>query len=614
MKIKTIISMLIMLLSLSSFSAFAVPPAISYQGYLTDPSGSPVDGNVDIIFSLYDTENTNINSWQETQTSVAVSKGLFNVQLGSVTSFVAGQFDVPMWLGIQVGADAEMSPRQPLNSVGYALKAEDAETLAGHIASQLDQSAHVTDTANPHNVTAAQTGAASVIALGSHTSNSANPHNVTAAQAGAASASVFSTHSTDTAAHHARYQDSEAVSAMAAKTDSNPLHHDKYLDSQAVAAIKADVGTGLNADTVDNLHANEIIDAASDEVRIPIPNGGHTFIISTPGSYYLTGNKHVYDRHGIMVDADHVNIDLMGFRLSGSSVMSAHTDNNGVYIMNNHNYVTVRNGSISTFLNGILAENLNKTNFKFINLYVTGSAAKGIYIKWGGSFIKNCEVSNNALSGLWSRGDNIILNSKFLSNGEDGVIGGSNNIIKGNIFSNNSRDGLVVNSNSHVINNNFQDNGKHGISAQFSNIIKDNVVFRNGGVGIFSSRYSIVKGNTIRDSELSGIYSLFGNFIDSNNLFGNNKSDTFGEAGIKITATQNTIINNSMVGNYRTSLRIANSKNVIENNRIFDGSIIGISFEADNNYYSDNRVGGHPILNYNLNGHAQIDGGGNIQF
>jgi len=53
------------------------------------------------------------------------------------------------------------------------------------------------------------------------------------------------------------------------------LHHDKYSNAQAVAAIKADAGIGLNADTVDNLHANEIIDAASDEVRTPIPIQGH---------------------------------------------------------------------------------------------------------------------------------------------------------------------------------------------------------------------------------------------------------------------------------------------------------------------------------------------------
>ena len=36
--------------------------------------------------------------------------------------------------------------------------------------------------------------------------------------------------------HHAKYLDSEAVTAMGVKGDSNPLHHDKYTDAKAVTA------------------------------------------------------------------------------------------------------------------------------------------------------------------------------------------------------------------------------------------------------------------------------------------------------------------------------------------------------------------------------------------
>jgi hypothetical protein len=45
--------------------------------------------------------------------------------------------------------------------------------------------AHLASTSNPHNVTAAQVGAATTSALTSHTSNTSNPHSVTAVQLGA---------------------------------------------------------------------------------------------------------------------------------------------------------------------------------------------------------------------------------------------------------------------------------------------------------------------------------------------------------------------------------------------------------------------------------------------
>jgi hypothetical protein len=48
-----------------------------------------------------------------------------------------------------------------------------------------------------------------------------------------------------TSDHHVRYADSEAVSAMGAKANSNPLNHDRYANSEAVAAIKADANFPL---------------------------------------------------------------------------------------------------------------------------------------------------------------------------------------------------------------------------------------------------------------------------------------------------------------------------------------------------------------------------------
>ena len=98
---------------------------INYQGYLTDSSGNPVNEPLDIVFRLYNVESGGEALWIETQNGVVVSDGLFSVLLGDVTSIsteiIANNSD--LWLGIAVGGDEEMSPREKIASAPYALLA-----------------------------------------------------------------------------------------------------------------------------------------------------------------------------------------------------------------------------------------------------------------------------------------------------------------------------------------------------------------------------------------------------------------------------------------------------------------------------------------------------------
>jgi hypothetical protein len=106
-----------------------IPKTINFQGRLTDASSKFVsDGNYSLTFKIY-TDSTDGNSkWTETQT-VAVSKGLFNATLGVLTPIPDSIFNyVNTWLGIQVGADPEMTPRQKLTSVAFAYRSLQADT------------------------------------------------------------------------------------------------------------------------------------------------------------------------------------------------------------------------------------------------------------------------------------------------------------------------------------------------------------------------------------------------------------------------------------------------------------------------------------------------------
>lgn len=100
-----------------------VPRSINFQGRLTDASGKFVpDGKYYLTFRLYSDSTGGTPKWSEAE-SVTVAKGLFNVILGSVTPIPYTVFEYTnTWLGIQVGGDTEMSPRQRIVSVAYAYK------------------------------------------------------------------------------------------------------------------------------------------------------------------------------------------------------------------------------------------------------------------------------------------------------------------------------------------------------------------------------------------------------------------------------------------------------------------------------------------------------------
>jgi hypothetical protein len=106
----------------------AIPYTINYQGYLTDAMGSPVNGTVSMTFSLYTVASGGTVLWTEPQ-NVIVSGGIYSVILGSVSTLTPLAFDVPYWLGVKVGSDAEMTPRVQLTSVGYSFTSDMAMDL-----------------------------------------------------------------------------------------------------------------------------------------------------------------------------------------------------------------------------------------------------------------------------------------------------------------------------------------------------------------------------------------------------------------------------------------------------------------------------------------------------
>jgi hypothetical protein len=127
---RTFLSIALMLILAASLSLAQVPRTISYQGVLTDANGTVVpDGNYNLTFKIYDTSNGGTPLWTEVQ-SVAVSKGIFSVILGSVAPLNL-PFNRPYYLGVTIESDAELSPRIPLTSSGYSFRAVNTDSING---------------------------------------------------------------------------------------------------------------------------------------------------------------------------------------------------------------------------------------------------------------------------------------------------------------------------------------------------------------------------------------------------------------------------------------------------------------------------------------------------
>ena len=98
-------------------AAVPVTQSVTYQGTLTDSSGNPLTGTYSMTFRLYDVVSGGTALATDTH-SVAVDKGLFTTPVTFDSGFYDGR---ALWLGIKVGNDAEMTPRQEIRPVPYAI-------------------------------------------------------------------------------------------------------------------------------------------------------------------------------------------------------------------------------------------------------------------------------------------------------------------------------------------------------------------------------------------------------------------------------------------------------------------------------------------------------------
>jgi len=117
-----------------------VPLLLTYQGRLTDPSGTPKNGAFQLAFQIVDAFGSPLPSgtpWQEVFPSVTVTNGFVSVPLGSISPLPPSLFSGPpvdsygpvRFLEVTVNGET-LSPNLRITSAGFAISSTPGPTGA----------------------------------------------------------------------------------------------------------------------------------------------------------------------------------------------------------------------------------------------------------------------------------------------------------------------------------------------------------------------------------------------------------------------------------------------------------------------------------------------------
>ncbi len=283
-----------------------------------------------------------------------------------------------------------------------------------------------------------------------------------------------------------------------------------------------------------------------DQVEPRTPISALPFTITASGSYYLGTNLSAATGNGITISNNNVTVDLNGFALAGGPSSA-----NGIYMPASQINVTVRNGSISGWQNGVVVVPNTSRGIVLERLAVSSCGQYGIFSS-SPALVRNCLSISNQYAGIYVFGGGQITDCDASYNGNNGII---------------AADGIVRN-----------------CSAA-----------NNGHYGIYATP-GTVSGCWIRNNINSGIYLISaGSEIIGNTCVGNNSSGSTADAGIYVSGYNNRIEDNQVSGSGYAGISVTNTVN---------GNIIvknSVSNDGPNNYLTPgNQIVGPLITTYGI--------------
>jgi hypothetical protein len=194
------------------------------------------------------------------------------------------------------------------------------------------------------------------------------------------------------------------------------------------------------------------------------------YTISSPGFYFLGGNLTMTGNGvAIIINADDVTLDLMGFCLIGPGAGNF----NGIY-MNGRTNVEIRHGTVRGFSTGIEAFSDTSSNHRVINIKAMYNKGWGILLRGDNHLVQDCNSSNN-MTGI-------------------SVYSG---IVKGCMAYNNSQTGIGLEISGSLIGNFALNNTVHNFILGTGKILVDQNSASNNYVSTEFKNYFLIGGGVV---------------------------------------------------------------------------------------------------------------------
>ena len=303
----------------------------------------------------------------------------------------------------------------------------------------------------------------------------------------------------------------------------------------------------LAADHDDILEAIENLEGGG-AVGGPTPIDSCQSIIE-PGSYLVVGNLTTsFGRNCLTVTVDNVTIDLGGHVLDGANMGDNGVTSDGTSQSPRTN-VTVHNGTVTRFVNGIELENAVNSTVRHVR--AVGNSLDGIVAGDGGTVSHNI-AADNGIRGIRVGRANTVVGNTAQANSFTGIVASQGSTVSGNTAAENGSAGFIVGLGSTVTGNRATENGSVGFFVGLGSTVTGNTASENGTDGFSLAEGSTVSGNTASRNGFGGIFAGEGSTV-SNNTARFNDSD-----GLIVVCPSNVFDNTAT----RNGVTMATAKNL----------------------------------------------------
>jgi hypothetical protein len=212
------------------------------------------------------------------------------------------------------------------------------------------------------------------------------------------------------------------------------------------------------------------------------------YTINAPGSYQMTAD--LTGMMGIIINSDHVSLDLGGHALMGQL-----GSGDGIWVRGPRVDIEVKNGTITGWgKNGILAD--DGFNSKYRDLRIAANVLSGVRAGKG-AVIENVEAQHNGDAGLMGNDATVIAHCSTAGNSGFGAMVGRGSVISGLTAVQNKGGGIFAYDGCLITGNSLADNGQ-GMDGTTGQENADCTFASGAGIAILG------EGSHVADNLLTG--------------------------------------------------------------------------------------------------------------